>query len=241
MDRWSIYIDIEGFSARWEQDDNVLWSLGKLMEGIFRIGHNVYPHDPDRLFAHQFGDGFVVISDFHEEALERCVTIAVALMRHVAASGYPARNACFARAIITEGEMSDIMSCYPSEVLDHRDNGSDFTISMKMGLMTVIPVMGTALIRAVSLNKNAPKGPLLLVESSKKERLGQIVPYQPIPDSKLLSIDWVHMNSPLLSMIQKSSPLASPAPTILEERLATYCEREDVPSAWRANVNEFLF
>ena len=87
-DRWAIYIDISGFGALWEQGDKALWSLGQLMLAIFRIGRRCYPEPPDRLFAHQLGDGFVVVSDFHEPCLERCTAIAVALMRHVAASGH---------------------------------------------------------------------------------------------------------------------------------------------------------
>ena len=125
IERWAIYIDIQGFSVLWDIEDQVLLSLGELMRAITGIGRLCYPDSPDRLFAHQFGDGFLVISDFGEESLERCTTIAIALLRHVAASGR------FAKAAIVEGQMSDIKNCYPKEVLDCLE--SELTVSLNMG------------------------------------------------------------------------------------------------------------
>lgn len=237
-DRWSIYIDIEGFSTGWDKDNHVLWSLGELMRAIFRIGQNCCPRDYDRLFAHQFGDGFIVVSDFHEESLERCIAIAVALMRHVAASG------CFARAAIAEGEFSDIKGCYPDEVLKNADE-RHHVVWMGAGLMTIIPVMGTALIRAVSVDKAAPKGPLLIAELSKSERFGSDAPWQALPKRNLeakdvVSIDWVHMTSKHLSVLQEEAPLSSPSSSDLEARLRDYCSRGDVPVEWRANAVQYL-
>jgi hypothetical protein len=235
-DRWSIYIDIDGFSAGWEKDNTVLWSLGKLMEGIFRVGNKCCPRTSDRLFAHQFGDGFIVVSDFHEESLERCVTIAVALMRHVAANG------SFARAAIAEGDLSDIKGCYPREVVGYE---GDLTVPLGEGIMTISPVMGTALTRAVYVDKKAKPGPLLLADPSKKERLGSAVPYRKIPrrdcqEKHLLSIDWVHMNSELLCEVQARAQLQCLAAADLQRRLKEHCEHGGVPDDWRKSVYEFL-
>lgn len=85
--RWSIWIDIEGFGKLWETGPLALQGLRALTSGIYAIGSRVYAGDGERIFAHQFGDGFVIVSDFHETALDRCVAIAVVLMRHVARSG----------------------------------------------------------------------------------------------------------------------------------------------------------
>ena len=232
LDRWAIYIDIQGFSTLWEYENDVLWSLGELMRGIFRLGRLCYPREPDRLFAYQFGDGFLVVSDFHERSLERCATVAVVLMRHVAASGR------FARAAIVEGELSDIQGCYPREVLNCLEG--DHTVSLRMGLMIINPVMGTALIRGVLAEKAAPRGPLLTIHSSKTARLGSAVRQIPIPSSKLTSIDWVHMQSDLLSEIQQKASLKSPSPSNLEMMLRNYCDQQAVPEEWRANVYELL-
>ena len=88
---WSLLIDIEGFSALWEVEEQVLWSLGQLLEGAVLVGREFYPREPDRLFAHQIGDGVLIVSDFYEESLERAVCIAISLLRHVGASGRFAR------------------------------------------------------------------------------------------------------------------------------------------------------
>jgi hypothetical protein len=231
-DRWSIYIDLEGFSALWEKEDQILLSLGELMRSIFRVGRHCYPEPPDRLFAHQFGDGFVVVSDFHETSLERCATIAVALMQHVAASGR------LARAAIAEGQMAGIQGCYPSEVLDCLEG--DHTVSLHMGLMTITPVMGTALIRAVGVDKRAPRGPLLVIEASKAERLGALAPWTEVCAPELASIDWIHVQTDLLRTIQTNAKLDAPSAESLETRLRIYCREQAVPEPWRANVGKFL-
>ena len=71
--RWAINIDLEGFGNLYDKEDLVLLSLCELMEGIFRIGTQYYPEPPDRIFAHQIGDGFIIVSDFPEDTLDRPV------------------------------------------------------------------------------------------------------------------------------------------------------------------------
>lgn len=231
-ERWSIYIDIEGFSALWEREDQVIWSLGELMRSIFRVGRLCFPSSPERLFAHQFGDGFVIVSDFHEESLERCTLIAIALMRHVAATGR------FASAAIAEGEFSDIRDLYPIEVL--RELEGEHTVSLRMGLMTIVPVMGTALIRGARISKLAPKGPLLAIEQRKVDRLGDAISTTPIADSELSSIDWVHAESPGLRVLQTTAELSAPSPRELERSLYAYCQEQSVPEQWSSSVRELL-
>jgi hypothetical protein len=206
--------------------------LGELMRGIFRLGCHCFPNPPDRLFAHQFGDGFLVISDFHEESLERCVCVAVALMRHVAASGR------FCRASIDEGEVSDIQGCYPKEVRKAMER--DLTVRLESGLMTINPVMGNALIRTVSVAKAAPRGPLLVARRRHAERFGTDVTTAPLADPELVSIDWVHMTSPLLSHYQATGGLLAPTASELEARLNAYCEEHRLPEEWAANARSLL-
>ena len=107
-DRWSFYIDVEGFRSFLDDDRmRAVRLLGELMRAIFRIGRNCYPDEVERICAHQFGDGFIVIGDHHEESLDRCVAIATAIMRHVAANG------AYAKAAIHEGELADVQGWYP--------------------------------------------------------------------------------------------------------------------------------
>ena len=232
MERWAIYIDIEGFSILWETENQVIKSLRELMRAIFRVGRQFYPDSPDRLFTHQLGDGFLIVSDFHEENLERAITIAVALMQHVAACGWLTKSA------IAEGELSDIQGCYPGEVMDELEG--DNVVSLEMGLMTLFPIMGTALIRAVKCAKKTPSGPLLTIENSKSDRIPSSVPINLIGDSDLLCVDWVHMETDLLSRIQKCANLNAPGSKSLEVMLTDYFTKYPLPEKWVANTWKYL-
>jgi len=54
MDRWSLFVDIEGFSEIYpESAINALMPLMVLMQGIYYIGVEVCPESPERIFAHQ--------------------------------------------------------------------------------------------------------------------------------------------------------------------------------------------
>jgi hypothetical protein len=147
--RWSIYIDLEGFGNLYDKENQVLVSLEVLMEGIFQIGCCCYPESPDCLFAHQLGDGFVIVSEFPEDMLDRPIAIALALLRHVAHSGR------FAKASVSEGEFADIRSCYPASVLDASTN--DGRIRLGRGVMTLFPVMGSRPHSSIFGDQKLPK------------------------------------------------------------------------------------
>lgn len=233
MNRWAINIDIEGFSLLWEKEDQVLRSLGELMLAIFRIGRNCYPGSPERLFAHQLGDGFFVVSDFYEDSLERAITIGTAIMQHVANSGR------FTKAVIAEGELSDIQSCYPKEVLKELEG--DHTVSLEMGLMTIFPVMGTALINSYKLAEKSPKGPLLLLEKSMSDRIPPEIAFRGIQGyDNLISVDWVHMDTQLLRKIQSCAGLHAPGAEYLEKILHNYCADHGLTGEWVINMRTLL-
>jgi len=233
---WCIFIDIEGFRLLLGQNEvQALRSLGELMRSIFRIGRGCYPEPPDRLFAYQFGDGFIIASEYHEDTLDRCVAMAVAVMRHVAASG------CYARAAIAEGALADIQGCYPEEVMSQSRDGH--VVMLDAGIMTVTPVMGTALTHSVGLaqeGKPASSGPLLIMGADNCSRLDPSTPQTRIPETALVSIDWVHMESELLASVQRTAGLASPSAAKLETTLADYCASNRVTPQWRLNVQRLL-
>ncbi len=231
-ERWSISIDIEGFRTMWEHEDEVLLALGDLMLAIYRIGSRCYYKSPERIFAHQIGDGFIITSDFPEPSLDRPVAIATALMRHVAARGR------FARVGIAEGELADIVGCYPKEVRDAM--GVDGRIIMHSGLMTIFPVMGTALIRAVRVADRKPSGSLVLLSDSYRGRLSEDVMASACQREGVLCIDWVHLNIPLIREIQQKAELQCPTPSDLGASLRTYCTRPDVPVHWRDSTLRLL-
>jgi hypothetical protein len=230
--RWAIFIDLEGFSALYDKEDLVLLSLGELMEGIYNIGCNYFPESPDRLFAHQLGDGFVIVSEFHEDSLDRPISIAISLLRHVASSGR------FAKASISEGQFSDIPSCYPSTVTNSL--GSDKRVRIGSGIMTIFPVMGTALIRAFSIGKNSPSGPMLAVAAAETERIPAGLVMHEISSQDIVLVDWIHSHTELSEKITERAGLRSPTAEKLTEILHNYCHSQNIKEEWKANVVKYL-
>ncbi len=220
--RWGIYIDIEGFGSQYDQTMKALLPLNSLMEGIYKIGEHKYNDDVSRLFAHQFGDGFVVVSCFEEKSLDRPVAISISLMRHVLAAGG------LAKASIAEGGFSDIKGCYPRAIIEKEKNGS---ISMGAGLMTIIPVMGTALINSVRLDKLSPSGALLTIDASNRSRLSSDFIGREI-ENDLLSINWIKGDQTLVSEICEASGLSNHPESERKELLVNYIKSNKLKPSW---------
>lgn len=230
--RWAINIDLEGFGHLYEKEDLVLLSLGELMEGIFRIGTQYYPESPDRIFAHQLGDGFIIVSDFPEEFLERPIAIALSLLRHVAHSGR------YAKATISDGEFADIQSCYPPSVTNAAE--SDKRVRLGHGIMTLFPVMGTALIRAISVAKKCPSGPLLALAAEDRKRIPEGLVLHDIPTQDIIVVDWIHSENELSKDISNKSQLMWPDESTISKQLRDYCQMQSVKDEWKVNVHNFL-
>ncbi len=220
--RWSIYIDIEGFGSQYDQSMNALIPLNALMEGIYLIGSKKYANDVSRLFAHQFGDGFVIVSCFEEQSLDRAIAISIALMRHILASGG------LAKASVSEGGFSDIKSCYPRAITDNEKNGC---ISVGSGLMTIIPVMGTALINAVGVDKRSPSGSLLTIDSSDRNRLSPEYRLNEI-ENGLHSINWLKGEQNLVKEISEESGLLIQAEADRIANLKQYISKNKLKPNW---------
>ena len=235
--RWCIYIDILGFSHFWgdKGDWEAFYPLRELMSALFRIGTKVYPNEGDRLFVHQMGDGFAIVSDFGEYSLERPISIAIALMRQVVATGK------FAAATIAEGDFADIQGCYPREVTDYSCNG---LVRLGRGLMTLSTVMGTAFIRAYGLHNKAPSGPFLTVSDYCRNRVPNSLTVRTSEGSrsaKLLSVDWVRAEMPLLSEIQAQAGLEAPTSDELVQKIRVYCmQYPHIREKWKIALNDFL-
>lgn len=235
--RWCIYIDILGFSDLWEKEQmKALGSLRELMRAIYRIGTRAYPNEGERLFVHQTGDGFAIVSDFGEESLERPMAIAIALMRYVASTG------TFAAAAIAEGEFADISSCYPKEVTEGSNDVR--VIRLGSGVMTLCTVMGTAFISAYRLSNAAPSGPFLTVSERHRSRLPVDLPVRATGVRKgvpLLSVDWLRANSALLTTLQQESGLNIQSPEVLMETIQNYClQYACIGHKWRGELHDFL-
>ncbi len=227
--RWSIWIDIEGFSKTWDSG-LALQGLRALMSGIYAIGTKVFTGDGDRLFAHQFGDGFVIVADFHEPQLDRCAAVATVLMRHILTSG------CVARAAISEGEFADYAGCWPREIREQKaKNGGGDCITLGSGLMTLLPVMGTALINANKLDSgNRVKGGVLTIRTNDAPRFSAgFVRQVSKLDPAISMIDWIHATSPIIDTIVAATGLASLSPADSEAVVERYISGKTAPPlAW---------
>ncbi|MEQ6334749.1 hypothetical protein [Sphingobium sp. MK2] len=226
--RWSIWIDVEGFSTLWERGHKAVLGLSALMEGIYSLGTRLYRDDGDRLFAHQFGDGFIIVADFHEPQLDRCAAIAVALMRHISRAG------CLARAAIAEGEFADISGLWPKVIREAiaRD-GSDDCVSLGSGLMTLLPVMGTALIAANKLDaRNPNKGSILTVATSDSARISPSFPSRTVDGHAALTIlDWVHAEHAHIDRIWSCAGVGGSSADA-ERAIRDYIDSEEPPTLW---------
>ena len=199
--RWALYIDIEGFSQNYEHSEErktfAIMALRELMNAIFSIGTKVYPgksenNFSERLFAHQFGDGFVIVSDFYESNAERCIAVSISLIRHMMMKGFAVK------ASITTGGMSDINGCYPKAINCSKSG----RVNLGMGLMTTTSVMGRALTRSYKLS-NQKSGCLIILDATRFEVLPKI--NKKGIGSGIYTIDWA---STELDLARKISELA---------------------------------
>jgi hypothetical protein len=226
-DQWAINIDIEGFSKHYEYDEGrktyAILALGELMNSVFLIGSQCFPGTPEnnfseRLFAHQYGDGFLICSDYPELDGSRAIAIAVAIMRHMIMNGY------VTKAAISTGDLSDISGCYPKPMRDVQDERLD----VGMGLMTIISVMGTALTKAHRLAATR-KGAVLVLDKQLAE-IGLPVGTK-TRDTGSCCIDWIASDLPLADEIARKSRLRTGIAKELCENLKTYCATEPTPPA----------
>lgn len=165
-ERLAIWIDIEGFSFLHENHNiQALVILGRLVEDLYLIGSQVYIESPDRLFIHQYGDGFIIVSDFIEDSPKRFLAIALVLMKSLLSLGG------LARAGISSGDFADVSGCLPESVQGvMKDRG----LPVGRGRMTITQVMGGALINAHKVAADGPRGPSLRIDSKFHRQLSGI-------------------------------------------------------------------
>jgi hypothetical protein len=209
--RWSIWIDIEGFSSLYQVDQSrAIFALGFLMEAIFLIGSKIYPKAPERLFVHQFGDGFVIVSDFPEASAERPIAIAICLMRHLIAAGIACKSG------IACGGFADVSGCYPQVVLEQVSNGH--LVNVGEGLMTITPVMGTTLIASHKLSGKR-KGAVLLLHDACFTTIPEGIV---VRKAEYSTVDWVHSNLDITRRISREAGLIYLNPAEAEISLRQY-------------------
>ena len=212
--RWSIWIDVEGFSNLYKLiSDRAIQHLNYLMESLYKIGIHVFGKSPDRLFIHQFGDGFIIVSDFPEKNPTRPLAICIAVMRHLLKKGV------ITKAAVSAGNFADISSCYPEEVIKAAEDRRHVKIGE--GVMTIIPVMGMALIAAHKVS-GTDSGALLLLDTSCFSGIPEEVIYKAGTAS---TIDWVHTELSDVESICNKASLNNLSSEEAEKLIKTYIDQ----------------
>jgi len=215
MKRWAIYIDIEGSSSIYEQDESqFLASVNALLDGICRIGSQVCPESPNRLFVHQTGgDGFVIVSEFDQRSPEMPIAIAVVLMQTVLLSG------CVAKSGISQGKFSDIQSCFPT-LNDYPpdEHGQRY---IGRGVLNLFPAMGSALTNSHRFATKEPRGARLAVDRSMISQFPKrlAVSYK---NEELIIVDWIHTALDEIEEISHRAAIQLLPPAELRARLLSY-------------------
>ncbi len=231
--RWAIWIDIEGFSVRYEESssagkDWALQGLQELTTAIISVGRNAFPGTSelnfgDRIFAHQFGDGFVIVSGYEEVCPERCISIAICLMRHMALKGYCTKVG------VARGDMIGINGFLPQS-LEFNQCG---TASLGAGHMTTTSVIGTALTKSYKL-ANCVSGALLVVNRVDFSNLPKT--YILHSSESLAFVDWRSDEFGLARRISQKAELNYGRRSELVDRFDQYVkENPKLTDEWKSN------
>lgn len=229
MNRWSLFVDIEGFSKIYpEHMSQALRPLCDMMEGIYSIGSAVCPDTPHRLFAHQLGDGFIIVSEFAERSPELPIAIGVFLLRHILVSGG------MGKCTISQGDYSDIKGCFPEVIRSNMDQSGEVRIGS--GLMRLFPVMGSALINCNRLSK-IESGSLLLLDSDMPERFPAGVVVSKAASTHYV-VDWVHSTTQEINEITAKTGIVHPKANEIERLIRVYISRnsDGLPPNWIQNT-----
>jgi len=233
MQRLAVYIDIEGFSAIYRaSEDRGFEALRRLMLGVYEVWSRFIGEDADRLFAHQFSDGFLILQDDWRSTIDRGVAVAVGLMRYLLAWGF------VGRAGIATGDFSDISSLYRAV---QREAKQQRPRPDPPGVMTTARVMGDALINAYNVQTNGYSGPLLFVQPGLRNRItGQHLVLQ-ADAQRLLVVDWIRSDVPFLDEVLRVLDRGAFTASLLSELLDRYVgAHSSLSAAWRENAGALV-
>ena len=230
MDRWSIFIDIEGFSEIYKQkEERAIILLGELMRCICRVGCRVFPEHHHRIFAHQVGDGFVIVSYASVSTLSQPIAISIAIMRTMLFLHFGAT-----RVGISDGNFGDYYSCYPEEVRQLKEEHA--LLKIGYGIMTISQVMGDALINSYKIQSKAPKGPCLIVDL----RLKEYIPDDGLVIGKteegVIAIDWINSSMGEAMDVIRNMGYINAENSQLASRMKDYINSYQMKGEWAKNA-----
>ncbi len=240
---WAIYADVEGFSNFMSLDDGHtinrgLIGLQRLTTALWKIGSLAYPgKDPaapsERLFMHQFGDGYLVWPDSYEDQVERPLLICIALMRCLISQNIAIK------ATISTGSLSDMLGVFAHDIRDHIDRCG--VARLGSGIMTFTPALGTAVSNAYKLGDRL-RGAQLIVDHRAIARveLPSWLRWSTAPNTgneSWSALDWTHGTCPHLVELCRTADISCPDPANAQRALVNYMQVPPVPSPeWREST-----
>ena len=232
IERTAMFIDLQGFSALYGPNTKAdsLWGLSDLMEGIYRLGRDSTRLGISRLFAHQIGDGFVLVDDGGIANISRLVAAAVALHQFTLV-----RAGHFCASAIDRGGMADVVGCYPEIVRQARTR--EGVVPLGDGLMTIFPVMGTALINTYRILGQA-KGAVILVPETHAAGLEPGI--RTTTAEGLLFVDWIASDSPGIATARGLLGIGGLNRGALVQFFNQAVSRNNCKPEWVARTSRFL-
>jgi hypothetical protein len=245
-ERWSLFFDIEGFSNFNKMKRYRSFDL--LISTIYKIGSQVYPNSPDRLFVHHIGgDSIIIVSDFSEEDLLRPISIAIVLQRILIANNY------IGKAGISVGDFADVSGTWTNfyklvekdlpkkEVLGDliTEEYDKHKIFLGDGLITLIPVLGDSLVNSYKTQKNGPRGPNIIVSNVIEEKVPQ--KYVKYKTKFYTLINWVSISSTQVDSICNKIGESKLLDTdFIQKKYENYLNRieNDVSNEWLENAKK---
>jgi len=217
MNRWAVFLDLEGTSKIFPENELRLYvPFDAALDALCRIGMNVYPETPYRLFAHQVGgDGLIIVSEFLEGKAEISISIAVLLMQTILKMGAVAKGG------ISEGTYGDYTGCFPS--LKKYEQVGDRTFALGRGRLTIFSTMGTALINSHKYTSRQPRGCRLAIDKALIDSVPDgVVTHE--YEADLLIIDWIHTQTQTIEKIKDLAGICIPTTEKMESMLINYVE-----------------
>lgn len=223
-----MFIDVEGFGSLYGKEKaDSLWGLSDLMDGIIIVGRAAPELGLARIFAHQFGDGFVLTED-SAGTLGRMAAVAVALHQFVLI-----KAGHFCGSALEKGGLSDVVGCYPKAVTE--SGGS--AVSLGEGLMTITPVTGTALIKTYKLPGEHRGGVVVVPSAYRNELEPGIVA---IEKNGVLHLNWIESTGATLERCRRALRIGGYNTAAMRTAFKEAAQRNECPASWLARTEPFL-
>jgi len=214
--RCGIFIDIEGTSNRYEQNEIVFYqSLDCLLSSALKSVRFELPKN-NEFFLHQMGmDGLFLIS------------VSIYLMQKLLLSG------SVGKCGISVGDNANIQSYLPKTTEQIEISES----SLYGGMMSKLNIAGPALINSHNLSNGKPRGSRIAIDIN---LIPDSINYKKHSDN-IGIIDWLHTELDYLDFIYKSLNEEKPSVDELENKLNSYLENnsDSFKECWVENTLSF--